>query len=176
MLFLGHFSFDEREDAGRFGHFTCVVEAKTPNAAEKALAKLIRRMKKKGDIFSTAAGAPVEIYLDTLNEMAEVPTSGVISWYSSYTPDGLAAISTALLPHGAVGGCKGYFFLPSDRPDIAEKVESGERHEVVPFITFEPTPVERRTAELKEEIARQEAQSAALAQQRKPFTRKRPYE
>ena len=176
MFFLGHFSFDERKDEGRFGHFTCVVEAKTPSAAEKSLNKLIRRMRKEGDLFSTTAGAPIEIYLDTLNEMTEVPTSGVISWYSSYSPDGLAAISTALQPHKDVGGCKGYFFLPSGRPDIAEKVDSGEQYEVVPFITFEPTPAEKRSAELKEEMARQEAQRAALAQQRKPFTKKGRYQ
>ena len=176
MLFLGHFSFDERKDDGRFGHFTCVVEATTPGAAEKALKKLIRGMKKGGDLFATTSGVPVEIFLDTLNEMTEVPSSGVISWYSSYSPDGLGAISTALLPHNNVGGCKGYFFLPSDRPDIAEKVDSGERYEVVPFITFEPTSAEKRSAELKGEMARQEAQRAALAQQRKPFTRKRRFE
>ena len=42
MLFLGHLSFDERKDGGRFGHFTCVVDVKTPGAAEKSLKKLIR--------------------------------------------------------------------------------------------------------------------------------------
>ena len=172
MLFLGHFSFGERKDDGRYGHFTCVVEAKTTGAAEKTLKKLIRSMKKERKLFSGTTGVPVDIYLDSLNEVAGVPTSGVVSWYSSYSPDGLGIISTAL-PHTDVGGCKGYFYHPSDRPDIAEKIESGEQYEAVPFVSFEPTPVEKRTAELKEEMERQAAQQAAYEQRRKPFTKKR---
>ncbi len=175
MLFLGHFSFDERKDDGRFGHFTCVVEAKTPSAAEKTLKKLVRSMKRERKLFSCTEGVPVEIYLDSLTEVADVPPSGVVSWYTSYAPDGLGSISTAL-PHDDLGGCKGYFYHPSDNSDIAEKHETGEQYEVVPFITFEPTPAERRSAELKEEMARQEAQRAALAQKRKPFSKKRWYE
>ena len=171
MLFLGHFSFDERKDDGRFGHFTCVVEAKTTSAAEKALNKLIRSMKRERKLFSGTVGVPIEVYLDSLNEIADVPAAGVISWYSSYNPDGLGAISTAL-PHDDVGGCKGYFYHPSDRPDITEKVESGEQYETVPFITFQPTPSEKRMAALKEEMERQAAYQAAQAQ-RKPFTKKR---
>ena len=43
MLYLGHFSFNERndDDEGRFGHFSCLVEAKTPESATKAFKKLI---------------------------------------------------------------------------------------------------------------------------------------
>lgn len=175
MLFLGHFSFDERKDNGRFGHFTCVVEAKTASIAEKALKKLIRGMRRGREIFSTASGVPIDIYLDALNEIADVPSDGVVSWYSSYTSDGLGAISTAL-PHGEVGGCKHYFYYPNDRPDIVEKVEEGKEYEGVPFVTFEPTPSEKRSAEMKEQMAQQAAQQAALAQQRKPFSKKRWYE
>ena len=98
MLFLGHFSFDERKDDGRFGHFTCVVEAKTTGAAEKAFNKLIRSIKREKKLFTGTMGVPIEIYLDSLNEIADVPVSGVVSWYSCYGPDGLGSISTAL-PH-----------------------------------------------------------------------------
>jgi uncharacterized protein with LGFP repeats len=175
MLFLGHFSFDERQDDGRFGHFTCVVEAKTTGAAEKAFNELIRSMKREKKLFTGTVGVPISIYLDSLNVIADVPSSGVISWYSSYGPDGLGSISTAL-PHADVGGCKGYFYHPSDRPDIAEKVESGEQHEAVPFLSFEPTPSEKRMAELKETMERQAQQQAALAQRRKPFSKKSWYE
>ncbi len=172
MLFLGHFSFDERKDGGRFGHFTCAVEAKTPSAAEKSLKKLVRGMKRQRKLFSTTAGVPVDIYLDALNEIADAPADGVVSWYSSYGPDGLGNISTAL-PHEAVGGCKHYYYYPSDRSDIPGKIEAGGEYEAVPFVTFEPTPTEKRSAELKEKMEREAAQRAALAQQRKPFTRKR---
>lgn len=172
MLFLAHLSFDERKDDGRFGHFTCVVEAKTPGAAEKSLQKLIRATKRERKLFSATAGVPVDIYLDALNQIADVPANGVVSWYCSYGPDGLGSISTAL-PHDDVGGCGHYFYHPNDRPDIPAKVESDEQYEAVPFITFEPTPSEKRSAELKEQLEREEAQRAAQAKQRKPFTKKR---
>jgi len=172
MLFLGHFSFNERADEGRFGHFACLVEAKSTGAAEKAFQKLIRSMKKERKLFSSELGVPVEIYFDSMTEVADVPATGVVSWYTSYSPDGLGSINTAL-PHEDVGGCKGYFYHPSDSPDTAKKIESGERYEMPPFIVFEPTAAERRSAELKAELKRQEAQRASAAQQRKPFARKR---
>jgi hypothetical protein len=172
MLFLAHFSFSERADEGKFGHFTCLVEAKSTGAAERAFKKLIRSMRKEQKLFSCDLGASVEIYFDSMTEVAGVPPSGVVSWYTSYAADGLSSINTAL-PHEDLGGCKGYFYHPSDSPDIPEKIESGERYEVPSFIIFEPTAAERRSAELKAELKRQGAQRVAQAQQRKPFARKR---
>jgi hypothetical protein len=54
MLYLGHFSFDETTEEGRFGHFTSLVEAKNPEAATLVFKKLIKDMRDitRQDIFS----------------------------------------------------------------------------------------------------------------------------
>lgn len=165
MLFLGHFSFDELDDDGRFGHFSCVVDVKGPEMAEKAFKKLIVDMRKKKTILSTA---PVNIYLDTFIEIGEIPKSGLVTCYSSYRGDGPGGIST-YLPHDDVGGCKQYYFYPEDRPDISEKIEAMETHEAVPFIRFEPTAAQKKAAEQKAEMERLLKQ--VPPQKKKPFSK-----
>ncbi len=166
MLYLGHFSFDETTDEGRFGYFTSMVEAKNPETAEKIFRKLIKDMRKKKTLFGEA---PMEIYLDNFIEIGAVPPTGLITWYSSYSGETQGRIST-FLPHEDTGGCRSYYYYPSDRPDIPEKVEAMEQHDEFPFITFEPTAAQKRVAEFKAEMERLSRQAPIPA--RKPFARK----
>lgn len=166
MLYLGHFSFDECNDEGRFGHFTCIVEAKNPEAAEKAFKKLILDMKKKKTLFTP----PMDIYLDTFVEVGEVPKSGLVTCYSSYRGDIQGELST-YLPHEDTGGCTGYFFCPDDRPDIASKIDSMENHEMLPFVSFEPSAVQKKAAEQKAEMER--LSRPVIPAKRNPFSRRR---
>lgn len=168
MLYLGIFSFDENFEDPRHGHFTCMVEAQNPEGAEKAFRKLIMDVRKKKQLFSS----PADIFLDTFIEVADLPKGGVVTSYASFRGESEGGIST-YLPHDDNGGCQGFFYYPEDRPDIAEKMDVMESFDSVPFITFEPTPAQRKAAFQKEQMEKLEksAQQAAV-QKRKPFSKK----
>ena len=172
MLYLGHFSFDEITDdeEGRFGYFSCMVEAESPEHVEKAFKKLIKDMRKKKTLFTE----PANIYLDTFIEIGALPPTGVVTRYTSYNREFAPGCITTYLPGEDRGECKPYFWYPSDRPDIAEKLDAGEGHDAVPFITFEPTAAQKkRAAILKDQKEREEAAARlAASQKRKPFTKK----
>jgi len=167
MFYLGHFSFDEKVEEGKFGHFTCIVEAANPEAGEKAFKKLILDMKKKKTLFTTT---PLDIYLDTFVEVGDVPKSGLVTCYSSYTGDIQGELST-YLPHEDKGGCTGYFYYPDDRPDIADKIDAMENHETLPFISFEQTAAQKKAAEQKAEMDRMSR--PVIPGKRNPFSKRR---
>ena len=166
MLYIGHFSFDETNYEARFGHFTCVVEAKSPDEAGKAFKKLILSLRKKKALFSTA---PADIYLDSIIEVKGVPQTGVVTWYSSISGEKEGSLSTAL-PHEDAGECTRYHYYPDERPDIIEKIEALEEHEVMPFVSFEPTATQKKAALAREEFERSRRQP--IPQTRKPFSKK----
>lgn len=171
MLYLGHFSFDEcgDDDKGRFGYFSCMVEAKSPEHAEKAFKKLILDMRKKKTLFTE----PADIYLDTFIEIGALPPTGVVTRYTSYNRAFAPGCITTYLPHEDKGDCKPYFWYPEDRPDIAEKIDAKEGIESVPFVTFEPTAAQKRNAELQRlQRERERAASLAVPKKRNPFKRK----
>ena len=163
MLYLGHFSFDEIVDEGRFGHFTSLVEAKNPEAATRAFKKLIKDLKKKKALFGEE---PLEIYFDMCIEIGAVPTTGLVTWYSSYHHDSLGSISTTL-PHEDTGGCMAYDVYP-DGEDPPEFPPTGPQT-VKPFVTFEPTAAQKRAAAAKAEMERLKQQAPPA---RKPFAKK----
>ena len=172
MLYLGHFSFDERDDddEGRFGYFSCMVEAKSPEHVEKAFKKLILDMRKKKTLFTE----PADIYLDTFIEVGALPPTGVITRYTSYDKKFAPGCISTYLPHDDKGDCKPYFWYPEDRPDIAEKLDAEEGFENVPFVSFEPTAVQKRKTELlKLQKERDRAARLAVPEKRKPFSGKR---
>lgn len=171
MLYLGHFSFVENndDDDGRFGHFSSLIEAKTPEGAEKVFKKLILDMRKKKKLFTE----PADIYLDTFIELGALPATGVITEYASYNRELAPSRICTYLPHEDKGECKPYFWYPEDRPDIAEKIDGEEGFENVPFVSFEPTAVQKRKAALlKEQKEREQAARNAVPEKRKPFSKK----
>ena len=57
--------------------------------------------------------------------------------------------------------------------DIAEKIDGEEGFENVPFVSFEPTAVQKRKAALlKEQKQREQAARNAVPEKRKPFSKK----
>lgn len=171
MLYLGHFSFDEitEEDDGRFGYFSCLVEAQSPDHVEKAFKKLIKEMRKKKTLFTE----PADIYLDTFIELGALPPSGVVTRYTSYNREFAPSSITTYLPGEDRGECKPYFWYPEDRPDIPDKIDSGEQHDAIPFISFEPTATQKKRAELlRLQKEREQAARLTVPEKRKPFSRK----
>ncbi len=171
MLYLGHFSFDEHndDDEGRFGYFSCMVEAKSPEHAEKAFKKLILDMRKKKTLFTE----PADIYLDTFIEIGALPPTGVVTRYTSYNRELAPVCITTYLPGENKGECKPYFWYPDDRPDLAEEIDAEEGVECVPFISFEPTAAQKRKSELlKLQKERERAARLAVQEKRKPFSPK----
>ncbi|ANA39415.1 hypothetical protein A2G06_02360 [Geobacter anodireducens] len=131
-LYLGHFSFDEVSEEPRFGYFTCMVEAKNANATEAAFRKLITGMRKAGQLFI----GPVDIFLDALVEVGEVPKAGVVTCYSSYSEDGLGRLST-YLPHNDAGGCHSFYYYPESKPEIPDSIRKMETYAAEPFLSFD---------------------------------------
>jgi len=164
MLYLGHFSFDETGDEGRFGHFTSIVEAKTPKAAARAFEKLIKDMRKKKTLFGEE---PMEVYFDMCIEIGTVPPTGLITWYSSHSGETDGRISTTL-PHEDTGGCNAFDVFPESKKTIKQIPDATGPQEWLPFVTFEQTAAQKRAAELKAEAERLRKAPPA----RKPFARK----
>ena len=127
-------------------------------------------MRKKKALFTE----PADIFLDTFIEVGALPPTGVVTEYTSYNPEYVPGGISTYLPHEDKGECKPYFWCPDDRPDIAEKMDVMEGHDVVPFISFEPTAAQiKRAAILKDQKEREEAAARlAASQKRKPFTKK----
>jgi hypothetical protein len=171
MLYLGHFSFDEitEEDDGRFGYFSCMVEAESPEHVEKAFKKLILDMRKKKTLFTE----PAYIYLDTFIEIGALPPTGVVTRFTSYNGKFAPDSITTYLPGEDKGECEPYFWYPEDRPDVAKKIDAGEERGAVPFISFEPTAAQKRKAEIhKLQKERERAARLAVPEKKKPFARK----
>lgn len=171
MLYLGHFSFDQmvEEDDGRFGYFSCLIEAKSPEHAEKAFKNLIKDMRKKKTLFTE----PADIYLDTFIEIGALPPTGVVTCYTSYSKDFAPGCITTYLPGEDKGECKPYFWVPDDRPDLTEKIDAGEGVESVPFVSFEPTAAQKNKAEqLKLQKERERAALLSSSEKRNPFSSK----
>jgi len=165
MIYLGHFSFDETGEEGRFGHFTSLVEAKNPEAATRVFKKLIKDMRKKKALFGEES---IEIYFDMCIEVGAIPPTGLVTWYSSYSGEVEGRISTAL-PHEDSGGCMAYDVYPDGEDPPPEFPAKGPQ-EWKPFITFEPTAAQKRAAEAKAEMERLSRQTPPPA--RKPFAKK----
>ena len=124
-------AFDEKGHDPRFGYFTCLIDVKDASYTEKAFRKTIMNNKKNKKLFSR----PVDIYLDAIVQIEEVPKQGVVTWYSSYHEDGLSRISISP-PDKDTGKCMSLEYLPDNRPDIIEKIEKEEEHECEPFVKF----------------------------------------
>ncbi len=167
MVYIGHFSFDEITYEARFGHFTCVVEAKSPEEAEKGFRKLIKDMRKNKALFSTT---PIDIYLDSFTEVGEVPKTGLVSCFSSFSGEKRGSIST-YLPHEDKGTCQGFFYYSDDKPEMAVQMDKTEPQEVEPFISFKPTAAQEKAMLAREEYERMKSRPV-VPEKRKPFTRK----
>jgi len=110
MVYLGHFKFLEIDKERRFGHFSCVVEAKTSNAAERAFKKLIRDIRKSRTIFCIT---PTEVYLEAMIELGDLPQDGLVTCYSSYAGEPMGGISV-VMPQDAIDGYSSHSSSTSD--------------------------------------------------------------
>lgn len=136
MLYLGHFSFSQNWPApdGEPWHalFTCVVEARTIEAAFGKFRRLIRELTKKHDAFDNVR----EIYLDTCVELHELPPAGLMSFISIRQGENIGGITAALL--GAKSAAGTAYQYGED--------QSGDRGTMEPFVRLRGA---RRSAQTK---------------------------
>lgn len=96
MMYLGHFSFDQRppKRGGPWhGLFTLVAEAGSVAAALEKFDALIHDLAAKHDLFNDID----EIYLDSCVELAAVPKKGLLSYVTLREGEDVGGISAALL-------------------------------------------------------------------------------
>jgi hypothetical protein len=134
MLYVGHFSFEgERpEDAvipgETAGWFTLLVDAESPDEALDKFADLIESLDGRFEGFDDV----INIYLDDVTEVRELPPEGVLAHLTEYPAlDVRGSISTTL-PLEAPDGVAAFEWRSAE---AGEEPEDGETIE--PFYTWE---------------------------------------
>lgn len=84
MIYVRSFSFIGKNHAHQplSGHFTCVVEANSPEETEEKFQKLLARYKDENNVFALLKFA--RIYQDSLVEVRTVPEDGGMLTISEY--------------------------------------------------------------------------------------------
>jgi hypothetical protein len=80
MLYLMHCSFTERGETLGHGHFDFVVDASDVASAKERLRARLVDERAHGDLFDD----PVEVYLDDVVKIEEVPAEGMIGRYQYF--------------------------------------------------------------------------------------------
>lgn len=96
MMYLGHFSFDQRPPTRGgpwHGLFTLVAESDTVAGALEKFDLLIRDLAATQDLFNDID----EIYLDSCVELMAVPKKGLLSYVTLREGEDVGGISAALL-------------------------------------------------------------------------------
>lgn len=138
MLYLGHFSFADDVMTAKgepwHGAFTYVVEARSLEAALTKLARLVRTLVKRHDVFDGTS----EIYLDSCVELRSVPRGGVMSYVSLRAGEDVGGISAALLG-AAPSAATAYSWGRDENAEAA-----GELAPVEPFIRLRRSTPRRK--------------------------------
>ncbi|HHY35944.1 MAG TPA: hypothetical protein GX510_10030 [Firmicutes bacterium] len=127
MLYLGHFSFDTRDDPEfppvSCGFFTAVVEANNVEEAMKKFEALITEIRRGEDVLERVC----QVFLDACVELRALPKSGLLSYYVTYDAERRAMILTS-----APGVSEEYAAVYDYVGD-----EKGAEGHSVPFLVFE---------------------------------------
>jgi hypothetical protein len=77
LLYIGHFSFDEKDGTGtiRHGYFTCIVGAVNPDAAVPRLIDHILALHKTELPFTNI----VNVYLEDLIQVPDIPSEPIVT-------------------------------------------------------------------------------------------------
>ena len=81
MIYLGHFSFDEKAPKGEefYGNFSCLVDAISYGGAVKEFRKHVSEFREKGELFEGAA----LIFMDSVIEIQKPPKNAVAVHFKS---------------------------------------------------------------------------------------------
>jgi hypothetical protein len=130
MIYLGFFSFTAEGKQPESGHFTCVVDAESTEAAFKSLHKLVQSSIRTAQLFSVGTA----IYLDSLVEVAgRLPKNGVVAHYHSQSAPAEPQLFGSLVFPKARTGCVSY--STHDPEDEEGTVE--------PFVTVDATDADQ---------------------------------
>lgn len=147
MIYLGHFSFDQRpprRGVAWHGLFTLVAEADSVDAALETFDVLIREMAVKHDLFNDID----EVYLDSCVELAAIPKKGLLSYVTLREGEDVGGISAALLGASRKNATSYSWGAP---PEI-----EGEARTLEAFVQLAPAPpAPKRRSTAKKRTARQ---------------------
>ncbi|MGO9556160.1 MAG: hypothetical protein ACLP2U_14175 [Syntrophobacteraceae bacterium] len=103
MLYLAHFSFLQKLGEEGFGYFTCLVEARNVDVAEKKLKTLLKRTGKETSVLERVTS----VYLDEVTEIKEIPKEGIFGFLRVFKGK-LDSSLTISLGGQDVPGCTAY--------------------------------------------------------------------
>lgn len=132
MLFIGHFSFDEVDDAQgqRHGYFSSLVDADSPDDAVAKFESYIRQMKTdRREMIGV-----VNIYIEEILKIETIPSTPIVTRLQSSAGAFPASISHSL--PDAENQCVDVFGYAPD-VDKQERPGEGRYVEAEPFITFD---------------------------------------
>lgn len=95
MIYIGNFSYnDAKDDKDNYCLMPCIVEAANTDEALELFSEHLFEVSKISDLLDGAQ----EIYLDSIVELPEVPSSPLIAQWQKIMPagDGLCSITSAL--------------------------------------------------------------------------------
>lgn len=132
MLYMGHFSFDERgrEKKARHGYFTFVVDSSDVDSAVETFRSQIVNIKAKNGLFDSVA----QIYIEDIFEVEKVPQRAVLLRFQSCEGPFPESVSRSL-PLGDATGIKALGWAPDIR-----KIRAADKEETVemePFLVFD---------------------------------------
>lgn len=132
MLYIGHFSFDERgpEKEVRHGYFTCVVETDSAESAANEFKELIFSLRRMDDIFANM----VTVYMEDIIEMRNIPRRAIVTRIQSSAGEFPKSVSRSL-PKVVAPGISAYGWAPDVEQTEADRSAEGYKP-AKPFITF----------------------------------------
>ena len=135
MIYIGHFSFDERGSQRqiRHGYFSCLVQTVSAEAAANEFKELIVSLKKMEDTFRNI----VTVYMEDIIEIQNIPQTAIVTRIQSSSGEFPNSISKSL-PNVMAPGINAYGWAP----DIEKNEINGDADEYKasrPFIKFDDT-------------------------------------
>lgn len=133
MLYIGHFSFDEIDPAGKpkHGYLSCIVDA---DSADDATAKFEAHIKAMQAELEEMAGL-VHVYIEEILSVQTIPEAPIITRMQS--SEGEFPESTSYTLPGVIGeDVTAYGFKPD--VEIHDRPTDGGFVQAEPFISFKP--------------------------------------
>jgi hypothetical protein len=113
-------------DPEAHGRFTYLVVAPDPDAARARLRERLERARAESDLLD----GPVEVYLDDLIEVGEIPDDGLIGRYTAFLRDPGTSLSMTL-PGSDADSC-----MLHEPAEDEDEDESEEGVTIEPFAVF----------------------------------------
>jgi hypothetical protein len=124
MLYMAHFSYDQRGEPQQHGYFTCLIDSNTMEGSLDAFRILLKRLHDTGEAFQE----PTTIYLDDLVRIKKVPPGGFLAHLLAREGELPPSTSTSL-PGVESDYCESFGVAPEKSDDTEVVID--------PFLSFD---------------------------------------